>query len=141
MPVTLTPDRFALLEHVNWSVNSDTRYRTDLDHYGKAEFWEDADRGDHQGDCEDYAIAKLHRLRTLGWPADALRVCLCSIDPASGGPDHAVLVVETDRGLYVLDNCYPHVDAITSCRYTGWQRPRLDGSRTWESFTFEGDPT
>lgn len=54
------------------------------------------------GDCEDYALTKRDKLIRIGMPASALRISTGYI--RSTGESHAVLIVRTDNGDYVLDN-------------------------------------
>ena len=82
-------------------MNQGTTYVSDIQKYGVIDRWEDADQEGHQGDCEDYAIAKYHRLHDLNWPQDALDVAICLDELGEG---HAVLVARTDQGDLVLDN-------------------------------------
>jgi predicted transglutaminase-like cysteine proteinase len=53
------------------------------------------------GDCEDYVITKRSRLIREGFPAGALRLVFAK---TRRGENHAVLLVRTDRGDFVLDN-------------------------------------
>jgi predicted transglutaminase-like cysteine proteinase len=53
------------------------------------------------GDCEDYAITKRSRLIREGLPAGALRLAFAK---TARGENHAVLIVRTDKGDFVLDN-------------------------------------
>lgn len=54
------------------------------------------------GDCEDFAIAKYASLRALGFSTDQLRIAIVQ-DKIKNIP-HAVLIVYTEEGTYVLDN-------------------------------------
>lgn len=54
------------------------------------------------GDCEDFAIAKYASLRALGFSTDQLRIAIVQ-DKIKNIP-HAVLIVYTEDGTYVLDN-------------------------------------
>jgi len=97
----LTDERWQELVKVQSEVNADVRYKTDIELYGKPEFWEIADG---EGDCEDYSLKKRERLLGLGWSklTDlALATCWTETNEY-----HAVLVVHTDKGDYVLDNRY-----------------------------------
>lgn len=91
-----------MADRVNSYVNK-TRYILDNKNWGKSDYWatpvEFLARG---GDCEDYAIAKYTALRTLGVPEERLRVAIVH-DKQKNIP-HAVLVVYTDEGTYILDN-------------------------------------
>jgi predicted transglutaminase-like cysteine proteinase len=54
-----------------------------------------------KGDCKDYAVAKRSRLLDKGWPPSALLLAEAVV---TSGEHHAVLVVATDSGDFVLDN-------------------------------------
>lgn len=101
---------------INELVNKQ-RYISDTKNWGKSDYWatpiEFMKRG---GDCEDFAIAKYTALRALGVPEERLRVAIVH-DNEKGIP-HAVLVVYTDQGSYVLDNQIKTlVDAESQGRY------------------------
>ena len=95
----LTDERWDELVKVQMDVNQDVKYISDMELYGKEEFWE---RTDDRGDCEDYALEKRERLSKQGWSklTDlALATCWTEL-----GNFHAVLIAKTDKGAYVLDN-------------------------------------
>ena len=94
-PVRMTVGRAALLMKVNKAINARLHYRDDP---GR-DIWE---VGAREGDCEDFAIRKLAVL-TGGqdFPRGALTLAACRLDRGRG---HAVLLVHSDRGVYVLDN-------------------------------------
>ena len=54
------------------------------------------------GDCEDYAITKYLSLRSLGWPAEKMRIVV--LQDMNLNIAHAVLVVQLNGKGYVLDN-------------------------------------
>lgn len=54
------------------------------------------------GDCEDFAIAKYFALRELGIAPDAMRIA--GVWNRQQGRGHAVLLVDADREVWVLDN-------------------------------------
>lgn len=91
-----------MAEKVNRLVN-DVRYIGDNKNWGTSDYWatptEFLKRG---GDCEDFAIAKYTALRMLGVPESRMRVAIVH-DNQKNIP-HAVLVVYTDEGTYILDN-------------------------------------
>lgn len=92
----------SMADKVNTLVNQ-TRYITDSKNWGTSDYWatpvEFLKRG---GDCEDFAIAKYTALRELGVPESRLRIAIVH-DNLKNIP-HAVLVVYTDQGSYILDN-------------------------------------
>ena len=61
--------------------------------------WDLAEDG--QGDCEDFQLLKRTLLAEDGLPRRALRMTVV-IDEQDEG--HAVLMVRTDRGDFILDN-------------------------------------
>ncbi len=99
-PMTLTVARAAKLIEVNKAVNSAIRYRDDA----SRDVWE---VGGKEGDCEDFAIRKLAELTGRhGVPRGALTLSACRLERGRG---HAVLLVHSDRGVYVMDNLTPRV--------------------------------
>lgn len=94
----------ALLDEVNRTVNGAMTYKPDSAVWGVGDYWatpaEMAAKG--AGDCEDFAIAKYWLLRSIGVPDDRLQMVL--LQDTRRQLFHAVLVVHTASGAYVLDN-------------------------------------
>lgn len=88
---------YAIALQVHSKVNSETSYRSDWLQYDVPEFWTVAGKF---GDCEDYALLKRKMLIDAGFDRDKIHLCTCFVD----GAGHCVLLVETDRGNYILDN-------------------------------------
>ncbi|MCB9982787.1 MAG: transglutaminase-like cysteine peptidase [Rhodospirillales bacterium] len=92
----------AMAERVNDLVN-EKRYINDSKNWGQSDYWatpvEFLQRG---GDCEDFAIMKYAALRSLGVPEERLRVAI--VQDTQKNIPHAVLVVYTENGAYLLDN-------------------------------------
>jgi len=120
------------LKDLNWSVNKDIGYRSDMELYDRIDFW---DIVEEEGDCDDYALTKRKMLREK-YPEhkDCFLLALCMVQEGNtparpyrymskecpgehmwdqhgtyvkigndmGG--HAVLIVVTDKGDFVLDN-------------------------------------
>lgn len=101
MKMELTAERKSQLNDVQAKVNKDTTYVTDQKNYGVPEYWAVAQG---KGDCEDFALAKMKMLRSLGWPKETLDVAICLVS----GQGHAVLIAHTSEGDYVLDNNQAH---------------------------------
>lgn len=95
----LTPDRWSQLNEVNDYVNRNIPQIEDIDNYGVQEWW--AYPNERGGDCEDLALLKRKMLIERGWPQEDL---LMTVVREWNGDGHAVLVVTTDKGEYVLDN-------------------------------------
>lgn len=78
-------------------------YRLDIDVYGVSEYWATPNEFLRlSGDCEDYSITKYYALRSLGVPADRMRIVML-LDTIRGIA-HAVLAVRQGDETYVLDN-------------------------------------
>ena len=87
------------------------------------------------GDCDSYAVGKLHRLLGLDWPIERLRLACCYVET---GEYHAVLVVDTPaHGQVVLDNRQQLPQTLTNLHALGYIPDRIQqtgGSRTWVSW-------
>jgi predicted transglutaminase-like cysteine proteinase len=97
--VDLTAQTWKTIVSVNQRVNSSIKAVTDQDHWGVVDIWGFPDDG--RGDCEDFQLLKRRLLAESGLPRRAMRMTVV-IDELGEG--HAVLVVRTNRGDYVLDN-------------------------------------
>jgi predicted transglutaminase-like cysteine proteinase len=106
---------------VNARVNHEVRPQSDLAHYGVEDYWDmPFENGSKTGDCEDYALEKRKLLISAGLPMNALSVALVR---TAWKESHAVLLVHTNNGDYVLDNLSPFVEPWMAVRYTWlkWQ--------------------
>jgi predicted transglutaminase-like cysteine proteinase len=82
---------------------NNVRYIEDRDNYRKSDHWATPlEFMANGGDCEDYAIAKYASLRALGFSTEQLRILI--VHDKIKNIAHAVLVVYTDAGAFVLDN-------------------------------------
>lgn len=119
------PELFALLNRVNQSINMQIRPRDDQDVYGVSEYWTLplTLEGTAVGDCEDYALEKRQALIAAGIPERALFLAV-GYSLATGR--HAVLVVSTDQGDYVLDNMTPYILPWTETPYR-WTARQMPG--------------
>lgn len=97
--IQLTPARLNELKQVNDQVNTTVVPMTDLEHYGKIDWW--TYPVDGKGDCEDYVLEKRRRLIALGWSESTLLITVVRDEDNEG---HAILTVRTDNGDFVLDN-------------------------------------
>jgi predicted transglutaminase-like cysteine proteinase len=97
--VELTPQIWKNIVSVNQRVNTSIKAVTDADHFGIVDIWGFPDDG--RGDCEDFQLLKRRILVENGLPRRAMRMAVV-IDELGEG--HAVLVVRTNRGDYILDN-------------------------------------
>lgn len=125
--IGLTPQVWETLARVNRQVNAAIKPMTDMEHWGVVDHWGFAEDG--YGDCEDYQLVKRERLVAAGFPRRALR--MTAVIDRDGEP-HAVMMVRTNQGDFVLDN---KRDAILPWRQTGYIYLQREGSTgsTWVS--------
>lgn len=97
-------DEVARAEEINRYVNHRVRFVDDSRQYGQKDLWSPASetlrRG--QGDCEDYAIAKMQMLRAAGIADRDLYLVI--LKDLVRRADHAVLVVRAGGRMLLLDN-------------------------------------
>jgi predicted transglutaminase-like cysteine proteinase len=105
--VQATDDIMATLKRVNSRVNSSITPRNDKG----ADVWSASATS---GDCEDYVLAKRRALIKAGLPASSLRIAYVKTKKGVG---HAILVVKTSRGDYVLDNLNKSVRPLSQAGY------------------------
>jgi len=105
--VTMTPNLMAVLKQVNGHVNRTIRPQRDT-----VDVWE---VNPASGDCEDYVLTKRSFLIRQGVSAGALRIAYTH---TRRGEPHAVLVVKTSRGDYVLDNLTNTVKTLRASGYS-----------------------
>jgi predicted transglutaminase-like cysteine proteinase len=99
LSVPLTPALLEKLRSVNTAVNAAVRPKTDLKHWNVQDHWDLAEDG--FGDCEDYQLLKRKLLVEAGIPRRAL---LMTVAWDAGHKGHALLMVRTDHGDFILDN-------------------------------------
>lgn len=97
--ITLSPKIWQTIASVNRHVNTTIQPLTDMDHWGVGDRWDIPTDG--YGDCEDYQLLKRKLLVESGLPRRAMRMTVV-VDEKNEG--HAVLIVRTNLGDYVLDN-------------------------------------
>jgi predicted transglutaminase-like cysteine proteinase len=119
--IELTADAWDRIQPGNERVNAAVRPRSDIDHWGVVDHWDLAEDG--YGDCEDYQLLKRKLLAEIGLPRRAMRMTVV-LDEAGEG--HAVLMIRTDRGDYVLDNRRP---AILTWSDTGYEYIKREASQ------------
>lgn len=132
-PTPLTQDHWAELVKVNNDVNRAIVPVNDIDYYKVEEHWT---YPEGYGDCEDYVIAKRADLMRRGWPASSLLIAMAVMpgidDDDDGLPDgHAVLVVRTDQGDYVLDNLNRQILAWYETAYRYTTRQSINHAKKW----------
>ena len=95
-------DEVAKLKEVNSFFNK-WPYRTDMEAWGKSDYWATPKEFiSKAGDCEDYSIVKYYALKDLGIPVEDMRIVI--LNDSIRNLDHAVLAVDVDGTVYILDN-------------------------------------
>jgi predicted transglutaminase-like cysteine proteinase len=129
--LTLDHESWALLTKTNETVNRAIVPQDDIVTYGVADYWATPlEAGVHFGDCEDYVLEKRHRLIAEGVPASALSIAVVLTEK---GETHAVLVVATNTGDYVLDNRTPYILPWAQTAYR-WRERQVAGSASQWAF-------
>ncbi|HEY8572891.1 transglutaminase-like cysteine peptidase [Phenylobacterium sp.] len=130
-PVALSAATWSLLTKTNDAVNRAIAERSDQEIYGVSELWATPlEAGLNAGDCEDYVLEKRRALLQGGVPASALSIAVVG---TSRGLTHAVLLVATDKGDYVLDNLSAWVLPWQKTPYQ-WRERQVDGSPSQWAF-------
>ena len=124
--IVMTDDVWQMLEEVNASVNQSITPISDMDHWGVAESWDYPTDG--KGDCEDFALLKRKILMNSGLPRQSLSVTVV-FDRRQQG--HAILMVETNRGDFVLDNQIKAVTGWNKTGYTYIKRQSAENPNSW----------
>jgi predicted transglutaminase-like cysteine proteinase len=125
----MTAEFWRELEITNRIVNIGVRSVSDVVHYGAADFWElPFQGGGNAGDCEDYVLQKRQMLLARGVPMAALSIALVK---TSWGEEHAVLLVRSAQGDYVLDNLTPWIKPWTAVSYNWIKWQSGDNPEVW----------
>jgi predicted transglutaminase-like cysteine proteinase len=108
------------IEAVNDYFN-DFDYIPDEINWNMIDYWETPLQFyDVDGDCEDYAISKYYTLRGLGVDASVMRIVILMDENL--GIHHAVLAIETDGDVLILDN---QISGVVSASRIGHYTPVL----------------
>ena len=118
---------------VNASVNASVREVSDRRQYGREDVW--ALPTAKGGDCEDFALVKKKKLIEAGLPPASLLIA--TVLDRQRAP-HAVLVLRTGSGDYVLDNL---TSRILPWQKTGYSFLRMQNPATprlWDAILAGG---
>lgn len=118
----------AKLEQVNSRVNEEIAFVPDWETEGQDDVW--TYPRDCKGDCEDFALEKRRRLIANGFPSASLTIAI-AFHEVQFFP-HAVLLVETSKGTWVLDNLHNDLMCWDAVPYVYTHRERPDGQ--WVRF-------
>jgi predicted transglutaminase-like cysteine proteinase len=126
--VVLSRDAWMDLVRVNKRVNATIKPLTDLEHWGVVEHWSYPDDG--YGDCEDYVLLKRKMLIQSGWPREALLITVVLDNKHQG---HAVLMVTTKQGDFILDNQKTEILLWSETGYRFIKRQSRSNHNEWVS--------
>lgn len=116
----LTPSGWSQLVAINTRVNKAVRPQADLVTWGVEDYWALPTAA---GDCEDYVLEKRRELLKAGFLASGLNIAIVQMVT---GEAHAVLLVATREGDFVLDNLSPWIRPWAATGYT-WRVRQIDG--------------
>lgn len=133
-PEQLTESRWKTLLKVNYTTNSQIEPLTDQEIYGVEERWV---LPTTVGDCEDYVLLKQKMLIERGFSPSSL---LITVVLQPNGDGHAVLVVRTDRGDFVLDNMRNKVLLWSDTEYTYLKRQSTRHAAQWVKIDDDHSP-
>ena len=133
--VKLSRSSWQQIVAVNARVNATIKPLTDEAHWGVADSWNYPTDG--YGDCEDYQLLKRKLLVEAGLPRRALRITVVVDEKGEG---HAVLMVRTDRGDFILDN---KTSTVLPWEQTGYVFVKREGQDdlAWVSLNGVKSPT
>lgn len=114
--VRATPLVWDVINGINQSINARIKPMEDEEAFGQVDYWtlplSDGPRA--VGNCKHYALEKRKALVEAGFSVDALSIAIVE---TPWGETHAVLVVSTDQGDYILDNLTPWIKAWREVSY------------------------
>lgn len=120
----MTPALWSMLNQINGQVNGAIHQQSDLRTYGLFDYWNTPlEDGIKVGDCEDFVLEKQRALISAGLPRSALNIAVVR---TSWGELHAVLLVSTNEGEYVLDSLTSGISAWRDAPYE-WIRREVNG--------------
>ena len=121
--VTLGKAQWAAVRRINHRINRDIRRGTDVRFQSRADYWQIPASSGARGDCEDYVLAKRAALIAADIPASALSIAVVD---TRWGESHAVLLISTDTGEFVLDNLTPWISRWDQVDYV-WRERQAPG--------------
>lgn len=128
-PLSSDAATMRLVKQINHRVNLKIRPETDIATYGVSDFWTlPIATGVGKGDCEDFVLEKRRSLRRAGVSLGALSIALVS---TRSGIVHAVLLVNTEEGVVVLDNLSDGVRDLSKVPYTVVVRQAFGAPLEW----------
>jgi predicted transglutaminase-like cysteine proteinase len=125
--ITLTPEIWELLNHVNHYANATILPVSNLAHWGTMlDHWDYPNDG--KGDCKVYALFKRKLLLEAGLPRQAL---LMTIVRDLHNQGHTILTVRTDHGDFILDNLSEDIRPWDTTGYQYLKRQAQTDPNVW----------
>lgn len=121
----LNEDSWQTVRRINLEVNERYIAKTDMDAYGREEFWT---YPTIFADCEDFALQKRKELAEAGFNYSDL---LMTVVRKPDGEGHAVLTLRTADGDFILDNLDNDVLPWTATHYTFLKRQASFNAGRW----------
>lgn len=121
----VTAKGWEVIHRINSEVNARYEPKTDLEAYGKEEYWT---YPTVYADCEDYALEKRKELAAGGFSLSDL---LMTVVRKPDGEGHAVLTVRTAEGDFILDNLASDVLPWYQTPYTYLKRQATFNTGRW----------
>jgi len=119
---------FDIVEKIQLQVNNTICYESDIQQYNLPEWWTPAI---FAGDCEDYALLKRKLLLDIGFSVNDVHLVTCWTET---NEYHCVLMVNTNRGYYILDNRYA---TIYKPNYVNYKWEKVLTNDGWRELSFE----
>ncbi|WP_374575539.1 transglutaminase-like cysteine peptidase [Phenylobacterium sp.] len=131
-PTQLSSSAFQEIKRVNRDVNWRIRPATDLEAFGVPDRWTLplAPGGGGEGDCEDFVLQKRSELRKSGFSLKMMSIALVETPRRQ---THAVLLLNTDHGVLVLDNLDSRVLKLSRTSYKIISRERMGDPMSWRA--------
>jgi len=126
-PLHITTATWDQIVQVNRHVNDAIKPVTDMENYGKINFWT---YPIDSGLCHSFALLKKRYLTELGINPDKL---LMTVVLTETGEGHAVLTIPTDKGDYILDNRRQEILRWDETGYIFLKRQSQPQSNQWVS--------
>ena len=122
--IKLTDEIWKQITDINRQVNFAIEYLGDQENYGVPEYWSIPING--RDDCDGFSLMKQDELRKKGIESF---MAVCGVYNPLG--DHAVVLVDTDRGTFSLDNRFPGVQNYSDSNYNWVKRETNDPNGKW----------
>ena len=123
-------NRYSVVERVNSDVNASVSYMSDSEQFGVPEWWSEARSG--FDDCDGYALLKRQVLLKNGFARKDLHLALCWDETNTY---HCILLCNTSKGWFVLDNRYNWPMTPKSLPYR-WDKALDEVDGKWYELSF-----